>query len=72
MLIFGIGKRLTPYSDIASNAAMVFRKDLKDDVEETINIFTCFMYLKGTSLGIKNAKKAFRGSVVAVIEEVEK
>ena len=49
-----------------------FKKELECDVENAINIFTAFLFLKGQSFGMENAKKPFRGTALKIIEEVEK
>lgn len=57
---------------IRAIAYEAFGKELQSDVENAIETFTIFMYLKGRSSGLKDAKRAFRGTAIKLIEEAEK
>lgn len=52
-------------------ANKAFRKDLKKEVEETINIFIAFLFLKGLSFGMKNVQGAFGGTATSIMNELE-
>lgn len=69
--LFKYGITFTKNTHVMAIANKAFRKDLKREVEETINIFTAFLFLKGLSFGMKNVKEAFAGTATLIMNELE-
>ena len=69
--LFKYGITFTKNTHVMAIANKVFRKDLKREVEETINIFTAFLFLKGLSFGMKNVQEAFGGTATLIMNELE-
>lgn len=70
--LFKYGITFTKNTHISAIADKAFKKDLKKEVEETIEIFTAFLFLKGTAFGMENAREGFGGTAILIIDELEK
>ena len=57
---------------IKAIASRAFKEELQQDVENMINAFTVFLFLKGKSFGMENPGQIFKGTAVEIIEAVEK
>jgi hypothetical protein len=55
---------------IKAIASEQFGKDLRTDIQNAIDIFTVFMFIKGRAYGI-NAKGSFGGSAIILISNAE-
>ena len=69
--LFKYGITFTKNTHVMAIVNKAFRKDLKREVEETISIFTAFLFLKGLSFGMKNMKEAVGGTATSITNELE-
>jgi hypothetical protein len=60
-LLLRYGKNFTKNGYIMVIVNEEFKSDLKKETEEAINMFTAFLFLKGSSFGMHNIKEAFAG-----------
>jgi transcription termination factor NusB len=60
-LLLRYGKTFTKNGYIMVIVNKEFKKDLKVEAEEAVNVFAIFLFLKGSSFGMQNAKGIFGG-----------
>ena len=69
--LFKYGITFTKNTHISAIASKAFREELESEVEDTIHTFTAFLFLQGTAFGMINAREAFRGTTLPIIDEIE-
>ncbi len=70
LLRYGITFAKNEY--IRAIARTAFRQELAGEVDNTINTFTAFLYLKGKEFGMQNPRESFRGTAIPIIDGVER
>jgi hypothetical protein len=71
--LFRYGSTFTKNDYIMAIANEGFKRDLQTEVVEAISIFSAFLFLKGTSFGMKNIEKSFGGEIpTSIMDELKK
>lgn len=71
-VFLGYGIPFSKNEYIRGIVCKAFKEELQNDVENTINAFTAFMFLKGKAFGMENVKESFGGTALKIMEDVEK